>query len=68
MAKLNTTTISRRTVERLEAVVRRSILPPQFQATSIVYRADRRATQAPNNTLRGKQSGNRFGPRHRPHI
>ena len=32
------------------AVLRRPILTPQYQATSIVYRADRRATHAPNNT------------------
>ena len=30
-------------------VVRRAILTPQYQATSIAYRADRRATHAPNN-------------------
>ena len=30
-------------------VVRREILTPQYQATSIAYRADRRATHAPNN-------------------
>ena len=31
------------------AVVRRTILTPQYQATSIAYRAGRRATHAPNN-------------------
>ena len=32
------------------AVVRRTILTPQYQATSMAYRADRRTTHAPNNT------------------
>ena len=32
-------------------VVRRAILTPPYQAASIAYRADRRATHAPNNTL-----------------
>ena len=31
------------------AVVRRAILTPMYLATSIAYRADRRATHAPNN-------------------
>ena len=31
-------------------VVRRAIVTPQYQATSIVYRADRRRTRAPINT------------------
>ena len=35
-------------------VVRRAILTPQYQATSIAYRADRRATHAPNNKPRRK--------------
>ena len=34
-------------------VDRRAILTPQYQATSITYRADRRATHAPNNTPTG---------------
>ena len=33
-------------------VDRRAILTPQYQATSIAYRADRRATHAPNNSRR----------------
>ena len=32
-------------------VVRRAIVTPQYQATSIVYRADRRRTRAPINML-----------------
>ena len=36
----------------LSDVVRRAILTPQYHATSIAYRADRRATHAPNNTRR----------------
>ena len=32
------------------SVVRRAILTPQYRATSIAYRADRRATHVPNNT------------------
>ena len=34
------------------SVVRRAILTPQYRATSIAYRADRRATHMPNNTAR----------------
>ena len=44
---------------RSGGVVRRAILTPQYRATSIAYRADRRATHAPDNT---RERGGRRGP------
>ena len=56
--------VSRRTLERIECCSACNF-DPQYQATSIAYRADRRATHAPNNSVGGASAAGNGHPLHR---
>ena len=60
--------VSRRTLERIECCSACNLATgddPQYQATSIAYRADRRATHAPNNSVGGASAAGNGHPLHR---